>query len=132
MKILSLAFLLGCFVLVKTHTYHVGPCPIVEPMQGFQINKVSFISIILLYILYKQKYFYFKLFFYSFIVNQKFQFLGIWYVIQKTSTASKCITYNYTRGEEPGEYILKQDSDHPVLSKIKKFKIEENFFLMKN
>lgn len=82
MKILSLAFLLGCFVLVKTHTYHVGPCPIVEPMQGFQINK----------------------------------FLGIWYVIQKTSTASKCITYNYTRGEEPGEYILKQDSDHPVLS----------------
>lgn len=69
MKILSLAFLLGCFVLVKTHTYHVGPCPIVEPMQGFQINKVSFISIILLYILYKQKYFYFKLFFCSFIVN---------------------------------------------------------------
>lgn len=41
MKILSLTFLLGCFVLVKTHTYHVGPCPIVEPMQGFQINKVS-------------------------------------------------------------------------------------------
>nr|XP_012141349.1 PREDICTED: uncharacterized protein LOC100877208 isoform X3 [Megachile rotundata] len=39
----------------------------------------------------------------------------IWYVIQKTTTASKCITYNYTRGEEPGEYIITQDSDHPVL-----------------
>lgn len=59
----------------------MGACPIVEPMQGFQMNK----------------------------------FLGIWYAIQKTTTASKCIIYNYTRGEEPGEYIVTQDSDHPVL-----------------
>lgn len=44
-----------------------------------------------------------------------FQFLGVWYVIQKTSTASKCISYNYTRGEEPGEYVITQDSDVPVL-----------------
>ncbi|XP_017893605.1 apolipoprotein D-like [Ceratina calcarata] len=77
----SLIFLVGCLALARAHTYHMGACPIVEPMQGFQINR----------------------------------FLGIWYVIQKTSTASKCITYNYTRGEEPGEYVITQDSDHPVL-----------------
>ncbi|CAD1476409.1 unnamed protein product, partial [Heterotrigona itama] len=75
-----LTFLLGCFALARAHTYHMGACPIVEPMSGFQMNKVS-----------------------------------VWYVIQKTSTASKCITYNYTRGEEPGEYVITQDSDHPVL-----------------
>ncbi|XP_043678351.1 apolipoprotein D-like [Vespula pensylvanica] len=73
--------LAGCLTLAKAHTYHMGSCPIVEPMHGFQMNK----------------------------------FLGIWYVIQKTSTASRCITYNYTRGEEPGEYLITQDSDHPVL-----------------
>ncbi|XP_053985808.1 apolipoprotein D-like [Hylaeus anthracinus] len=77
----SLLLLVGCVVFAKAHTYHMGACPIVEPMQGFQMNR----------------------------------FLGIWYVIQKTSTASKCITYNYTRGEEPGEYVITQDSDHPVL-----------------
>lgn len=59
----------------------MGDCPIVEPMQGFQMSR----------------------------------FLGLWYVIRKTSTASKCITYNYTRGEEPGEYIITQDSVHPIL-----------------
>ncbi|XP_017754274.1 PREDICTED: apolipoprotein D-like [Eufriesea mexicana] len=79
--VFSLIFLLGCFVLSRAHTYHMGGCPLVEPMQGFQMSK----------------------------------FLGVWYVIQKTSTASKCITYNYTRGEEPGEYIIAQDSDHPIL-----------------
>lgn len=46
---------------------------------------------------------------------QMSKFLGVWYVIQKTSTASKCISYNYTRGEEPGEYVITQDSDVPVL-----------------
>lgn len=79
--IFSILFLAGYFVAVSTHTYHMGMCPIVEPMQGFQMNK----------------------------------FLGVWYVIRKTSTASKCITYNYTRGEEPGEYVITQDSDHPIL-----------------
>ncbi|XP_023248061.1 apolipoprotein D [Copidosoma floridanum] len=43
------------------------------------------------------------------------RFLGIWYVIQKTSTSSKCITYNYTRGDEPGEYTITQDSDITLL-----------------
>ncbi|XP_034192501.2 apolipoprotein D-like [Osmia lignaria lignaria] len=82
MKTLNcLVFLAGCFVFAKAHTYHMGACPVVEPMQGFQMSN----------------------------------FLGVWYVIQKTSTASKCIIYNYTRGEEPGEYIITQESDHPVL-----------------
>lgn len=73
--------LAACFAYAQAHTYHMGTCPIVEPMQGFQINR----------------------------------FLGLWYVIQKTSTGSKCITYNYTRGEEPGEYVITQDSDHLIL-----------------
>lgn len=72
---------MGCFVLAAGHSYHMGACPIVEPMHGFQMNR----------------------------------FLGVWYVVQKTSTASKCISYNYTRGDEPGEYVLVQDSNHPVL-----------------
>ncbi|XP_020287259.1 apolipoprotein D-like [Pseudomyrmex gracilis] len=71
----------GCLALAQAHTYHMGACPIVEPMQGFQMNR----------------------------------FLGLWYVVQKTSTGSKCITYNYTRGEEPGEYVITQDSDHLIL-----------------
>ncbi|KZC13376.1 PREDICTED: apolipoprotein D-like [Dufourea novaeangliae] len=77
----SFLFLLGFFIYAGAHTYHTGACPLVEPMQGFQMNR----------------------------------FLGVWYVIQKTTTASKCITYNYTRGEEPGEYVITQDSDHPIL-----------------
>uniref|UniRef100_A0A146KUD1 Apolipoprotein D n=1 Tax=Lygus hesperus TaxID=30085 RepID=A0A146KUD1_LYGHE len=63
------------------HTYHLGDCPIVEPMSGFQMSK----------------------------------FLGLWYGIQKTSTGSRCLTYNFTLGEEPGEYLLEQVSEHPVL-----------------
>ncbi|XP_011687249.1 PREDICTED: apolipoprotein D-like isoform X1 [Wasmannia auropunctata] len=73
--------LAGCLAFAHAHTYHMGACPIVEPMQGFQMSR----------------------------------FLGLWYVIQKTSTGSKCITYNYTRGEEPGEYVITQDSDHLIL-----------------
>lgn len=43
------------------------------------------------------------------------QFLGIWYAIQKTSTASTCLIYNVTRGEEPGEYFIEQTSQHFAL-----------------
>ncbi|XP_033212924.1 apolipoprotein D-like isoform X1 [Belonocnema kinseyi] len=75
------ALLAGSWVQIDAHSYHLGVCPVVEPIQGFQMSR----------------------------------FLGVWYVIQKTSTASKCITYNYTRGEEPGEYVITQDSDVPVL-----------------
>ncbi|KAK4878313.1 hypothetical protein RN001_010819 [Aquatica leii] len=38
--------------------------------------------------------------------------LGVWYVIQKTSTASTCITYNFTKTPEPDEYDLEQVSQH--------------------
>ncbi|XP_037915967.1 apolipoprotein D-like isoform X3 [Hermetia illucens] len=44
------------------------------------------------------------------------QFLGIWYAIQKTSTASTCLVYNITLGDEPGEYRIKQTSQHFALS----------------
>lgn len=76
-------FLLAAAVLAvaAAHTYHLGNCPIVEPMSGFQMSK----------------------------------FLGVWYAIQKTSTGSRCLTYNFTLGEEPGEYNLEQVSEHPVL-----------------
>ncbi|CAB3220644.1 unnamed protein product [Arctia plantaginis] len=63
------------------HTYHLGACPTVEPMHGFEMNKL----------------------------------LGVWYVIQKTSTASNCITYNFTKTDEPGKYELEQLSQHFIL-----------------
>ncbi|KAG7200009.1 hypothetical protein KM043_014430 [Ampulex compressa] len=76
-----LVVLAGCLALALAHTYQMGACPIVEPVQDFQMGR----------------------------------FIGVWYAIQKTRTASKCVTYNYTRGEEPGEYTITQVSDHPVL-----------------
>ncbi|XP_028036534.1 apolipoprotein D-like [Bombyx mandarina] len=75
---------LGVFLTVTyvySHTYHLGSCPIVEPMSGFEMNRL----------------------------------LGVWYVIQKTSTASHCITYNFSRTDEPGQYQLEQDSQHFIL-----------------
>lgn len=44
------------------------------------------------------------------------QFLGVWYVIQKTGTASNCVIYNITKGEEPGEYAIEQVSQKAPLS----------------
>lgn len=41
--------------------------------------------------------------------------LGIWFVIQKTSTASTCIVYNFTKTDEPYQYNLEQTSQHFVL-----------------
>ncbi|XP_026740599.1 apolipoprotein D-like [Trichoplusia ni] len=64
-----------------SHTYHLGACPVVEPMPGFEMNKL----------------------------------LGVWYVIQKTSTASHCLTYNYTKTDEPGKYEIEQVSQHFIL-----------------
>ncbi|XP_016839918.1 apolipoprotein D isoform X2 [Nasonia vitripennis] len=82
MRSLTLCLVLaGCVAAALAHSYHLGACPVVEPLAGFQMSR----------------------------------FLGIWYVVQKTSTASKCITYNYTRGDEPGEYSITQDSDIPIL-----------------
>lgn len=42
--------------------------------------------------------------------------LGIWYVIEKTSTASSCIIYNITETDEPGEYKVEEISQHFLLS----------------
>ncbi|XP_060533324.1 apolipoprotein D-like [Cylas formicarius] len=42
--------------------------------------------------------------------------LGIWYVIEKTSTASSCIVYNITATDEPGEYKVEEISQHFLLA----------------
>uniref|UniRef100_A0A1B6D487 Apolipoprotein D n=1 Tax=Clastoptera arizonana TaxID=38151 RepID=A0A1B6D487_9HEMI len=68
-------------VSVMGHTYHLGSCPVVEPLQGFEMK----------------------------------QLLGKWYVIQKTSTGSRCLTYNFTASSEPDHYTIEQISEHPVL-----------------
>ncbi|XP_055529392.1 apolipoprotein D-like isoform X1 [Wyeomyia smithii] len=44
------------------------------------------------------------------------QFLGVWYVIQKTGTASTCVLYNITKSDEPGEYNIEQVSQKAPLS----------------
>ncbi|XP_017781329.1 PREDICTED: apolipoprotein D-like [Nicrophorus vespilloides] len=41
--------------------------------------------------------------------------LGLWHVIQKTSTGSSCITYNFTKTTEPHVYELEQVSQHFAL-----------------
>lgn len=46
------------------------------------------------------------------------QFLGKWYGIQKTSTGSKCLIYNFTKTEEPNVYKIEQVSEHPVLGLV--------------
>ncbi|XP_057330519.1 apolipoprotein D-like [Microplitis mediator] len=79
--IITIIFAISFLAVTNAHTYHMGECPVVEPMHGFQMSK----------------------------------FLGYWNVIQKTSTASKCVGYNYTRGDEPGQYTIIQESNHPVL-----------------
>lgn len=35
------------------------------------------------------------------------QFLGVWFAIQKTSTASECVIYNISQ-VEPGQYLIQQ------------------------
>ncbi|XP_030755029.1 apolipoprotein D-like [Sitophilus oryzae] len=42
--------------------------------------------------------------------------LGIWYVIEKTSTASSCIIYNITQADEPFEYTIEEISQHFLLA----------------
>lgn len=48
------------------------------------------------------------------------KFLGKWYVIQKTSTGSRCLVYNITRtpeaqGEAHGQFRIEQISEHLLL-----------------
>ncbi|XP_059471765.1 apolipoprotein D-like [Neocloeon triangulifer] len=42
------------------------------------------------------------------------KFMGLWYVIQKSSTASNCLVNNYTRTDD-GEIRLEQNSEHFLL-----------------
>ncbi|KAK5638388.1 hypothetical protein RI129_012683 [Pyrocoelia pectoralis] len=76
-------FVLFCCTAVQIngHSYGLGSCPVIPPMQDFNIHRM----------------------------------LGVWYVIQKTSTASTCITYNFTKLPEPYEYHLEQVSQHFIL-----------------
>lgn len=43
------------------------------------------------------------------------RFLGKWYVIQKTSTGSKCLTDTYAKTNETGKYVIQQVSEHLIL-----------------
>ncbi|XP_067014679.1 apolipoprotein D [Anabrus simplex] len=43
------------------------------------------------------------------------RFLGKWYVIQKTSTGSRCLVNNYKVDNETGGYLLEQESEHLLL-----------------
>lgn len=43
------------------------------------------------------------------------RFLGRWYVVQKTSTGSKCLTNYYSSTNETGKYSIKQVSEHLIL-----------------
>lgn len=54
------------------------------------------------------------------------KFLGVWYVIQKTGTASTCVIYNITKGEDPGEYDIEQRSQRAPLS-VGPFKHEYSY-----
>ncbi|KAF7284069.1 hypothetical protein GWI33_022686 [Rhynchophorus ferrugineus] len=44
------------------------------------------------------------------------ELLGIWYVIEKTSTASSCMVYNITESDEPYEYVIEEISQHFLLA----------------
>ncbi|XP_028144203.1 apolipoprotein D [Diabrotica virgifera virgifera] len=76
-------FLVFCFTgYVEMHSYHLGACPVIEPMSGFEMDRM----------------------------------LGIWYVIEKTGTASNCILYNITNSDEPGQYQVEETSQHFLIS----------------
>ncbi|XP_026284936.1 apolipoprotein D [Frankliniella occidentalis] len=81
----SLLVLVAALACAAAHSYHLGSCPNVEPMSGFEMDK----------------------------------FLGKWYVIQKTSTGSRCLVYNFTRVGEAeraaGDYRVEQISEHLLL-----------------
>lgn len=48
-----------------------------------------------------------------------FQLLGKWYAIQKTSTSSRCLEYNFEKNEEPNTYKLDQMSEHSIINVAK-------------
>jgi len=47
------------------------------------------------------------------------KFMGRWYVIEKTSTSSKCMNYNFTRDpEEPEQLLMIQAFQHFILDTV--------------
>ncbi|XP_063929704.1 apolipoprotein D-like [Zophobas morio] len=81
LKVVLCLVVLGVLQDTDGHSYHLGTCPNIDPLPGFNMKKM----------------------------------LGIWYVVQKTSTGSTCLTYNFTQTDEPGEYLLEQNSQHLIL-----------------
>lgn len=47
------------------------------------------------------------------------QFLGKWYAIQKTSTSSRCLEYNFEKKDEPHTYKIDQISEHSIINVAK-------------
>nr|WJZ69071.1 apolipoprotein D-like protein 9 [Nilaparvata lugens] len=79
--VMAVIFCFYLYDVTDAHSYHLGSCPVVEPMNNFKMDRL----------------------------------LGKWYVIQKTSTGSRCLTYNFTETSEPHQYKVEQVSEHPVL-----------------
>lgn len=108
----------------EAHSYSLGGCPQIEPASNFDMGKVNARDVSFVF---PSVFSYLPLETLDFaicVVNERClicflfsrtQMLGLWYVIQKTSTASHCITYNFTRMDEPDTYELIQDSQHFVL-----------------
>jgi apolipoprotein D and lipocalin family protein len=46
-------------------------------------------------------------------------FLGKWYAIQKTSTSSRCLEYNFEKTDEPNSYKLDQVSENSIIGVAK-------------
>ncbi|VVC35840.1 Hypothetical protein CINCED_3A020595 [Cinara cedri] len=46
-------------------------------------------------------------------------FLGKWYAIQKTSTSSRCLEYNFEKTEEPYTYKIEQISENSIIGVAK-------------
>ncbi|XP_050442835.1 apolipoprotein D-like [Adelges cooleyi] len=47
------------------------------------------------------------------------KFLGPWYAVQKTSTSSRCMVYNFTNTQEPNTYKLEQISENSIINVAK-------------
>ncbi|XP_050525566.1 apolipoprotein D-like [Daktulosphaira vitifoliae] len=47
------------------------------------------------------------------------KFLGPWYAVQKSSTSSRCMVYNFTNTQEPNIYKLEQISENSIINVAK-------------
>lgn len=66
-------------------------------------------------------YYVIPLLFYSFSFNCIIfvQLLGKWYAIQKTSTSSRCLEYNFEKTGEPNSFKLDQMSENSIINVAK-------------